>query len=248
MWVSWSEPRSCFPPEVLSRHGPPLLRWVRVPSPFPTIFAPMRPSDSPDASAPLRSSLGVPYQLGKRRFCADGITPPGRPSDRLPPTARRSGSPVLRRPDLPTGRTGVSQVTGPSSSTVPQSITPPVSPRLALSPRGVLPSGFTSPWASGSTPFRGCFPAAHPLACLRINRSLAGNDCKAGYQPAGYALTGWGSHPHDDSSEFRSTSSTSSPTGIAWSLPETGVFTRQRPHASPHPIYQDSHQHRTTWG
>ena len=48
-----------------------------------------------------------------------------------------------------------------------------------------------------------------------------GYSCKSGYQPAGYALAGWGSHPQDDSSEFQSTSLTSSPTGIAWSLPPT---------------------------
>ena len=40
-------PGSCFPPEVLPQHWPPLLRWVRVPNPFPTIIARMQPSDSP---------------------------------------------------------------------------------------------------------------------------------------------------------------------------------------------------------
>ena len=40
-------PGSCFPPEVLPQHWPPLLRWVRVPNPFPTIVARMQPSDSP---------------------------------------------------------------------------------------------------------------------------------------------------------------------------------------------------------
>jgi hypothetical protein len=54
--------------------------------------------------------------------------------------------------------------------------------------------------------FRGCIPAAHPLACLRFNRPLTANGCKTGYQPAGYALAGWGSHPLDDSSRFWSTS------------------------------------------
>lgn len=54
--------------------------------------------------------------------------------------------------------------------------------------------------------FRGCIPAAHPLACLRFNRPLTADGCKTGYQPAGYTLAGWGSHPQDDSSRFWSTS------------------------------------------
>jgi hypothetical protein len=33
-----------------------------------------------------------------------------------------------------------------------------------------------------------------------------GNGCKSDYQPAGFALTGWGSHPLDGSSKFQSTS------------------------------------------
>ena len=44
--------------EVLPQHWPPSLRWVRVPNPFPTIIARMRPSDSPAASARLRFALG----------------------------------------------------------------------------------------------------------------------------------------------------------------------------------------------
>ena len=74
----------------------------------------------------------MPYPLGKRPFLCSSMVPSrGRPPVRLLPTARRRGSPVLRCPDPPTGRTGVSQVTGSSSSAVPQSTTPPVPRRLA---------------------------------------------------------------------------------------------------------------------
>jgi hypothetical protein len=115
-----------------------LLRWVRVPNPFPTFIARMRPSDSPAASACLRSALGNALPAGQASvLCPVVAFPPhGRPSGRLLPTARRRGSPVLRRPDLPTGQSGVSQVTGPSSSAVPQSTTPPVPLRLAFSASG----------------------------------------------------------------------------------------------------------------
>jgi hypothetical protein len=57
--------RPCFPPEVLPQHWPPLLRWVRVPSPFPTIIARMRPSDSPAASPCLRFALGNALPAGQ---------------------------------------------------------------------------------------------------------------------------------------------------------------------------------------
>jgi len=97
----------------------------------------MRPSDSPAASARLRSALGRALPVGQALFLCTSMFPSrGRPPVRLPPTARRRGSPVLRRPDPPTGRSGVSQVTGSSSSAVPQSTTPPVSPRLASNASG----------------------------------------------------------------------------------------------------------------
>jgi hypothetical protein len=185
---SWSAPRSCFPPEVLSRHGPPLLRWVRVPSPFPTITARMRPSDSPAASARLRFILGHAYLSGsgrQRRPPQGSVAIPAvshRASVRLPslpfrrsprdarsrrvrwrfrpfPAGPQSDSHSPRfRVPLLPGRSGASQVTGPSSSVVPRSTTPPVPSRLALSPRGVLPSGSLNPWASGSMCFEAAFP------------------------------------------------------------------------------------------
>ena len=140
--------KPCFPPDVLLQHWPPLLRWVRVPNPFPTIIARMRPSDSPAASARLRFALGSALPVGQAWFlCPLAFTPRGRPSDRLLPTARRRGSPVLRRPDLPTGQSGVSQVTGPSSLSVP----------LATHPAG-LP--LTRLHASGNTAFQ----AKNPLS------------------------------------------------------------------------------------
>ncbi len=54
------------------------------------------------------------------------------------------------------------------------------------------------------------FEAAIPVAQLaRLTTHQPppyGDDCKSSYQPAGYALTGWGSHPLDGSSKFQSTS------------------------------------------
>jgi hypothetical protein len=54
------------------------------------------------------------------------------------------------------------------------------------------------------------FEAAIPVAQLaRLTTHQPppyGDDCKSDYQPAGYALTGRGSHPLDDSSKFQSTS------------------------------------------
>jgi hypothetical protein len=136
-----------------------------------------------------------------------GYFPPrGRPSVRLQPTARRRGSPVLRRPDLPAGQSGVSQVTGPSSLSVP----------LATHPAG-LPS--TRLRASGNTAFQAKNPLSTGILC-HFGADTGGpltrlatlqpppyeDDCKPGYQPAGYALAAWGSHPQDDSSEFQSIS------------------------------------------
>ena len=98
----------------------------------------MRPSDSPAASPCLRFALGNALPAGQALvLCPVVAFPPrGRPSGRLQPTARRRGSPVLRGPDTPTGRSGVYQVTGSSSSAVPQSTTPPVPLRLAFSASG----------------------------------------------------------------------------------------------------------------
>ena len=144
----WSVPRLMFP----SRSSTSTL----------AAFAPLGPGAEPvphhhrsyaaiRLPMPRQHASGlpwvVPYQLGKLGSVPGGVTATGRPSVRLPPTARRSGSPVLRRPDPPTGRSGVSQVTGPSSSAVPQSSTPPVPLRLAFS-------------ASGSAAFR----VAEPLS------------------------------------------------------------------------------------
>jgi hypothetical protein len=115
--------------------------------PFPTFVARMQPSDSP---ARMGTPSGLPSVAPTSGASVGSVLPEllrprSRPPDRSLPTARRSGSPVLRRPDPPAGRTGVSQVTGPSSSGVPQSSTPPVPLRLALTPPGVLLSRLPSP-------------------------------------------------------------------------------------------------------
>jgi len=167
----------------------------------------MRPSDSPAASPRLRSALGRALPVGQALFlCTSTFPSRHRPPVRLPPTARRRGSPVLRRPDPPTGRSGVSQVTGPSSLSVP----------LATHPAG-LPS--TRLHASGNTAFQAKNPLSTGILC-HFGADTGGpltrlatlqpppheDGCNPGYQPAGYALAGWGSHPQDDSSEFQPTS------------------------------------------
>jgi hypothetical protein len=132
------------------------------------------------------------------------LPPRGRPPDRLLPTARRRGSPGLRRPVSSNWTPGVSRVTGPSSSAVPQSTTPLVPLRLAISAsRGAAFRvdkllGIQNPLISG---LHSCGP---PARLTTLQPPPHGDGCKSGYQPAGYALTGWGSHPQDDSSRFRS--------------------------------------------
>jgi hypothetical protein len=151
----------------------------------------MRPSDSPAASARLRSALGCALPVGQALFlCASTFPSRYRPPVRLPPTARRRGSPVLRRPDPPSGRSGVSQVTGSSSSAVPQSTTPPVSLRLAL------PSGFAhfgaaflrptrSPGYASTAPSR---EAAASLATSLLARLWLGGDRTHRTTPQSFSL------------------------------------------------------------
>ncbi len=145
----------------------------------------------------------VPYQSRKRRFCARWRAPPrSRPSVRLLPTTRWSGSPVLHSPDLAAGRSGVSQVTGPSSSAVPQSSTPPVPLRLAFSASGDAAFRVAEPLSIRDEHFEAAIPVAQLARLTTHQPPPHGDDCKSDYQPAGYALTGWGSHPLDGSSKF----------------------------------------------
>jgi hypothetical protein len=216
-----SEQRSCFPPKVLSQHWPPLLRWVRVPSPFPTFIARMRPSDSPAASARLRFALGSALPVAQALvLCPVAFTPRGRPSVRLQPTARRRGSPVLRHPDLPTGQSGVSRVTGPSSSAVPQSSTPPVPLRLAFSASGSVAFRVGEPLSIRNEGFEAAFlrPTRSPdyasTAPSRIQLQV--------WLPACWLRFGWvGLAPTGRLFRVSVYIPTSSPTGIAWSLPPT---------------------------
>jgi len=136
-----------------------------MPTPFPTIVARMRPSDSPAASARLRSSLGVPYQVDKRGFCA-----------RWRSHHVAGCRTACRRRRVGEGhRFSVTRIYHLDGQGPPRLPGHPLWPcrsrsprrvllRLALAPPGVLPSGFPSPWAPGITSFRGCIPTAHPLA------------------------------------------------------------------------------------
>jgi hypothetical protein len=178
----------------------------------------MRPSDSPDASARLRSSLGVPYQSSKRGF---GACRRRRLGPAVGPLAADGASEWAPLP----GSTDWTYRGLPGYRAV-------LFGRAAVDHPAGLPS--TRPFASRCAAFRvyeplgireytfSGLPSCGPLARLPTHQPPPhGNDCKAGYQPAGCALTGWGSHPLDSSSEFQPTSSTSSPTGMAWSLPQT---------------------------
>jgi len=49
-----------------------------------------------------------------------------------------------------------------------------------------------NPFSTGICFFSRLTHAAHSFACLRFNRPLTAHGCKAGYQPAGYALAGVG--------------------------------------------------------
>ena len=211
--------RSCFPPKVLSQHWPPSLRWVQVPNPFPTIIATTRPSDSPAASARLRFALGHALPVAQVLIlCTSTSSSRGRPSGRLQPTARRRGSPVLRRPDLPTGQSGVSQVTGPSSSAVPQSSTPPVPLRLAISASGSAAFRVGEPLSIRNEGFEAAFlrPTRSPdyasTAPSRIQLQVWLPVCWLHFDWVGLAPTG-------RLIRVLVYIQTSSPTGIAWSLP-----------------------------
>jgi hypothetical protein len=87
---------------------------------------------------------------------------------------------------------------------------------LATHPAG-LPS--TRLYASGNTAFQAKNPLSTGIMChfgadtggpltrlATLQPPPHDDGCKPGYQPAGYARPGWGSHPQDDSSEFWFTS------------------------------------------
>ena len=63
-----------------------------------------------------------------------------------------------------------------------------------------------TPWASRNEPFRGCIAAAHLLACLRINRVIAGPTARLATGLPGSALAGRVSHPLDDRPNFMESS------------------------------------------
>ena len=167
----------------------------------------MRPSDSPAASARIRFALGHALPAGQALFlCTSTFPSRSRPPVRLPPTARRRGSPVLRHPDPPTGRSGASQVTGPSSLSVPRATHPAGLPSAHLSASRSTAFQAENPLSTGIL-FHFGADTRGPLTRLATHQPPPhGSGCKPGYQPAGYALTAWGSHPQDDSSEFWSTS------------------------------------------
>ncbi len=138
------------------------------------------------ASACLRSALGYALPVVQTLvLCLMASPPRGRPSVRLQPTARRSGSPVLRRPVSTTGRSGVSQVTGPSSSAVPQSSTPPVPLRLAVSASGDAAFMVAKPLSIRDEHFEAAIPVAQLARLTTHQPPPHGDDCKSSYQPAG---------------------------------------------------------------
>jgi len=157
--------RSCFPPEALPNSGRLCSAGSRCQAGSPPSSL-LRGHPTPLS---LRHASGlpsaVPYHLLKRRFCARWHPcHEGRPPDRLLPTARWRGSPVLHCPD--------SQMDVQGSPRLPGH---PLRPRHGRPPRR---SPSARPCASGGAAFReveplsiqevykfrGCIPVAHPLA------------------------------------------------------------------------------------
>jgi hypothetical protein len=162
----------------------------------------------------------MPYPLGKRPFLCSSMVPSrGRPPVRLLPTARRRGSPVLRCPDPPTGRTGVSQVTGSSSSAVPQSTTPPVPRRLASIASGSAAFRDRDTLSTRDLRISGLLSCGPPARLTTLQPCPHGA-CWLGFDWVGLAPTG-------RLIRVSVYIPTSSLTGIAWSLPRSAVLFRQ---------------------
>ena len=172
-----------------SRHGPPLLNRVRVPT-VPRRHRSYSALRLPHPRRPLLwacpSSHGLPGR--GRLFCAV-------PSSTVVPAMRapafaHGASGILalapRRASVSTGEMSVSQVTGPSSSTVPRSKTPPSAPPPSAHSRrrrcclqGLGASRHSVPYV-----FRGNPSAARSLAYLRIAASVTGGTPAQGSLPA----------------------------------------------------------------
>lgn len=181
----------------------------------------MQPSDSPAASARLRSSLGVPYLLGRMLLLCVTATlhrKAGRQVVRSL-TGVGGGQRSLRSPQHPEGVQGPPRLPGhplrPCRSRPPRR-SPRGSPcrRKRCCLQGIRTPGHSR---ESFSRLHSCGP---PARLTTHQPPPCGRGCKPGYQPAGYALAGWGLHPLDDSSEFQSTSSTFPLTGSAWSLPD----------------------------
>jgi hypothetical protein len=157
--------------------------------------------------SPPQKALGHALPVGQALvLCPVAFQPRGRPSVRLQPTARRRGSPGLRRPGLPTGQSGVSQVTGPSSLSVPLATHPAGLPSTRLRASGSAAFQAKNPLSTGNLCHFGADTGGPLTRLATLQPPPYEDDGKPGYQPAGYALAGWGSHPQDDSSEFQSIS------------------------------------------
>jgi hypothetical protein len=195
----------------------------------------MQPSDSPAASTRLQSSLDVSYpgaNVGSVR------------RDRSHHEAGRRIARYRRRVGED-HRVSVARIFTMDVQGSPRLPGHPLRPCRSQPPRR---PPFDSPYRLREY----CFPENRILEHRDVNHFGAassygppvrptthqprphGRGCKPGYQPAGYALAAWGLHPQDDSSEFQSTSSTSSPTGIAWSLPVHGFRASVHGHGSGH--------------
>ena len=155
--------------------------------PFPTVVAPMRPSDSRVSfGEQLRSSLAARLPRHGRLFFAL------RPATRASADGLRVGDsgPAPRVAGSFRGDTWASQVPGSSSSCVPRSYTPPdaASPRLLLLREGrCCLQAIWHPGHPGFRKFRGRCPSARTLACLRIAGRVAASVARL--------ATGWGSFP-----------------------------------------------------
>jgi hypothetical protein len=222
----WSVPRLMFP-----SRGSASTRAAFAPlGPGAILRSP--PSSlvcGPPTPLPLQHASGLPsvmpYPLGKRPFLCSSMVPSrGRPPVRLLPTARRRGSPVLRCPDPPTGRTGVSQVTGSSSSAVPQSTTPPVPRRLASIASGSAAFRDRDTLSTRDLRISGLLSCGPPARLTTLQPCPHGRRLQA-WLPACWLGFDWvGIAPTGRLVRVLVYIPTSSLTGIAWSLPRSAVL------------------------
>lgn len=172
----------------------------------------MRPSDS---LASVGCALRCPLRAAYRRADAVLDRAARASADACPPESghRISASPVSRRrgQGLP-GCWIVLFVRAVDCDPAGCTVSSPHRSATAL-----LPSGLSTPWASGIGQFRGSTSHGPRVRVPTHRRAGYPPRRKARYRPAGLALIGRASHPLDDSPNFQSHVPPSLRTTISWS-------------------------------